>query len=56
VPAGEIATVRVDSDSTFGAGQQRSRSVYWYAANIGVVQIDDPPHLVLKSFTAGKRD
>jgi hypothetical protein len=54
VPAGEIETVRVTWDSAFGAGQQRSRSVYWYAANIGVVQIDDPPHLVLKSFTAGK--
>jgi hypothetical protein len=50
VPAGEFQTIRVESESPFAI----STTTYWYAPRVGIVQIDDPPHLILKSFTPGK--
>jgi hypothetical protein len=54
VPAGEFATLRIKSEWSSGVGRAPTRSSYWYAAGVGLVQIDDPPHLVLKSFTPGE--
>jgi hypothetical protein len=50
VPAGEFEAVQLT-----WAPKDASSLKYWYAPNVGVVQIGrDPPHLVLKSFTPGK--
>jgi hypothetical protein len=54
VPAGEFDAVRVEAEYSFQPGGGRVRTVYWYAPHVGLVQINRPPHLVLKSFSPGK--
>jgi hypothetical protein len=51
VPAGVFEAVKVENRRDPQGGVD---STHWYASGVGLVQIDDPPYMVLKSFAPGK--
>ena len=53
-PAGTFDAVRVEATYRTCEGGAEVKSTYWFAPGIGLVQVNDPPTLVLKRFIPGK--
>lgn len=54
VPAGEYLATQVDWNYSIDPGPKKCTISYWYAEGVGLIQVGDPPTVVLKSFIPRK--